>query len=279
MIVDDSPGLTYQKHRTSRLGSDLSNGKYLKMRQAFYANPSFVRVYENDHLLEYDLDWVFTSEGGSGLQRVSGLNDGIELANAGVSTNTYTLEILEAYSGVTPTLYKWRNDGKKMRRTGIRYRSIVKGNPDTLVSISMNDPFDYVASYTGGDKQYYFADRVGVGFWGKGEDLEGDLKIEVYKYGRRKTPSFSDNISNVTSDSVFVPCLSLSTNEIDLTDQVFHGGSNQPVQGYWIVRLRDRATNTLSNWSVHKIKEKMYGVWDPGYTTRIGGYQERTLVV
>jgi hypothetical protein len=275
------PKFTYS---IERLGVDLATGslggRFLKMRYIFLADDAFVRVYENGIPLVFGADWNWNPQPKmSGMSLVDILVDGVEILAAVNPASTYRMEVDEVPLGIVPTLMLWRNDGESVTRSNIWYRiKDVFGIEQTLASITGLDPFGWQATYSGPTVvDHLYGDRLGVGWFDKGADIPaqwgGAWWMEVYHIGARGNQNSLGSL-NASSrmHTNLVPVQASKTNAIDLTTVPYYLGTGRPRKGHYVVRLRDRATNRVTQFSAQTMYLKKLGTRNDDYSSPLGLY-------
>lgn len=235
---------------------------FIKTKQVFLANTSFVRVYKDNVLLTYTTDWSFNTNQESKIGTVDDLVDGVEIISP-VNASVYRVEFDEYLVPFSPVITLCRADGLIPSRNlpqntiggGDGANGIITGiddeSDDTQITYKVNyavpsDPFFHRVRY---------ADHAFCANFDFNAELPTGWRIEIYKIGRwwsGKRSSESGSI-NTTMDNTFTPRATSTLNYINLM-----GFAQRKKTGKLKFRIRNTTTNEVSLFSFQTIRTRIF---------------------
>lgn len=253
---------------------------FLKLTYAMLGNSSFWRVYEDDILLTYETDWEFNDEKGFKIGSVADLVDGIKLLSP-TNGSVYRFEYDEYQLPYSPMLGLYRSDGKMSMKGMPPNRITGEGSTGVLTAIARagneTDDIDYEMTFNGGEtftKPLYYANRLCVSQFQKGQAFPTNWRMEVYKQGRHwsERRKKTTGTYNTTMNSVLSPRIVYTTNEANIMWMI-----DKKRTGVFYVRMRNTTTNEVSQFSFQSVCTRKFYYSNADYSAGKGGFFKISL--
>lgn len=247
---------------------------FIKTKNVFLANASFVRVYKDGVILPRIPNWSFNTSGISKIGTVDDLVDGVQIASP-VNGSIYRVEYDEYLVPFSPQIVLYRTDGYKMSRNlpqnAISGDGGKSGRLTSITDTSDETQLSYTCNYTVPNTfsiPIKYADHGFCGNFDFNKALPTGWRIEIYKQGRRWAGNRASAMGSIiqTMNSTLCPKWVETTNSFDLMGMIARKRT-----GKWKIRMRNTVTNEVSLFSIQTIKTRTYTLMNPGFTAPISG--------
>lgn len=252
---------------------------FIKTKMAFLADENFVRVFEDEVLLDYGTDWTFNTTNGKKLGVVSDLTDGVEILSP-VNSSVYRVEFDEYLIPLCPMIGLKRSDGK-MHHKGLPRNTVCDDSRSGIISNSSYDDGTkiYTITYKKPDTSTFtltkqYADRAFCCDFDFNKALPTGWRIEVYKVGRHWSGNRASGPGDdyETMNSILSPRFTVDTNIFSL-DFLFDKKRSGQVK----IKLRNTTTNEVSLFSSQTICSRQFKYMDRTWTPLGVRYHKITL--